>query len=293
MSKATDPIGEWLNEPGGIAERLRAARLRAGLTGTQLAAAHGWPQSKISKIENGRQAPTPSDIEAWMRDCGADDTEIEQLHALLDDMTSRHQDWRRRMRQGQAKVQAGYNELVRAAAVFREFTLVTVPGLLQTAEYARSPMKGGVVLHGAPADEVDAAVATRMQRQQYLYDQSKRFEFLLSEPVLRFLICPPDVVLGQLDRLLAVVTGLPNVRFGILPMEARLATIPQNSFVLIDDTAYVETFVGETVHTGAEAAAYSRVMDLLWNDAVTGDEARALIMRAVQAVQQIAEEQRA
>ena len=71
-----------------------------------------------------------------------------------------------------------------------------VPSLLQTAQYARFPIAEGVVLHGARADEVDAAVSARLQRQQFLYDPSKRFEFLLAEPVLRWLVCTADVMRG-------------------------------------------------------------------------------------------------
>ena len=44
-------------------------------------------------------------------------------------------------------------------------------------------------------------MATRLARQRYLYEPGKRFEFLLTEAVLRFLITPPDVMRGQLDRL--------------------------------------------------------------------------------------------
>jgi hypothetical protein len=57
-------------------------------------------------------------------------------------------------------------------------------------------------------------------------------------------------------------------------------TTPQNSFQLPDDVAIVETFVGETTHRDSEAVAYARVLDLLWEDAVTGDDARHLIVEA-------------
>ncbi|MGH3714350.1 MAG: helix-turn-helix domain-containing protein [Micromonosporaceae bacterium] len=288
MSKPVDPLTEWLTQPGGIAEILRSARLRAGLTGVELAERVGWQQSKVSKIENGRQLPTGVDVETWLTACGATVGEIESLTRSLDEVTGRHRDWRRRVRQGLVSIQAGYNDVARDATVIRYFATATVPGQLQTAEYARTRLAAGVVLHDASAEELADAVATRMRRQQYLYDTSKQFEFLLAEPVLRWLVDPPNVMLGQLDRLLAVVSGLPNIRFGILPELRPVSLSPQNAFVLFDDVAYVETFVGETVHVGDEAAAYHRVMDRLWADAVTGEEARRLIMRAVRDLQRIA-----
>src|SRR6266704_656331 len=63
---ALQPTGEWLNQPGGLAERLQRMRKAAGLTGDQLAARLGWKsRSKIPKLENGRQMPTEDEIRAW------------------------------------------------------------------------------------------------------------------------------------------------------------------------------------------------------------------------------------
>lgn len=282
MTRPTNPIEEWLTQPGGIAERLRAIRRRAGVTGGQLAEEHGWPPSKISKIENGRQTPTADDIRAWAASCSAGE-ETEDLLALLEQVQAKHEDWRRRLRSGQTAVQASYNDMVRDARVIRDFTTAYVSSMLQTAQYARYPILEGVRLHGAREDEVDRAVAVRMQRQQHLYDPGKMFEFLIAEPVLRWLICPPDVMRGQLDRLQAVV-GAPNIRLGVLPMGRPLATTPQNAFTMVGDVVLVETFVGETVHAGDQAAAFGRVMDQLWADAVEGEEARRLIVAAAAAL---------
>jgi transcriptional regulator with XRE-family HTH domain len=285
MTRPVNPTADWLTQPGGLAERLRSARLRAGITGVQLAEANGWPASKISKLENGRQSPTTLDIQAWTTTCGAE-TEADELVAMLDRVQARHQDWRRRIRSGQIAVQAGYNAMIRDARVVRDFATVYVPSLLQTAQYARFPIAEGVALHGARADEVDAAVTARLQRQQFLYDPSKRFEFLLAEPVLRWLVCTADVMRGQLDRLQTVV-GVPNIRLGVLPMGTPLSIAPQNSFAIVGTVVLVETFVGETIHVGDHVAAYTRVLDRLWEQAVEGEEARRLIVKAVDSLPEI------
>ncbi|PWU54038.1 hypothetical protein DLE60_05805 [Micromonospora globispora] len=161
--------------------------------------------------------------------------------------------------------------LVAESRVIRHFETVYVAGLLETADYARRVLAEMVELHNLDIADVDAAVATRMQRQQLLYDTSKRFEFLLAEPVLRWL--------------LQTVVGVPNIRFGILPLGVPLATTPQNSFQMYDDVAIVETFVGETTYRDDEAATYTRAIERLWNDAVTGEGARRLIVRAAQELQ--------
>lgn len=278
-------IEEWLSKPDGLADRLRALRTQAGRPGKELAADLGWQQSKVSRLENGKQMPSPDDIRAWAAGCGADDATTQDLLDLLGEAQTVHRNWKRRMRQGQAVVQAGYNQLAQRAKLIRHFETVYVPGLLQTAEYARRVLAEMVDLHGLAVEDVDAAVSSRLQRQQLLYDSGKRFEFLLAESVLHWLLCPPDVMVWQLDRLQTLV-NVPHVRFGILPMRTQLATTPQNSFQLYDNIAVVETFIGETVHQDDEAAAYARVMDRMWAEAVTGENARQLIIRAVQEISQ-------
>jgi transcriptional regulator with XRE-family HTH domain len=274
-----DPSHERLARPEGLAERMRRMRERAGLSGKALAAAAGWQPSKVSRLENARQRPTVTDVEAWSRACGADQTTTQGLLALLDDVESFHRDWKQRMRLGQAPVQADYNQLVAKATLIRHFETVYIPGLLQTPEYARRALGEMVDLHGLAVADVDDAIAARLRRQQLLYDEHKSFEFLLAESVLHWLLCPPQAMAAQLDRLQTVV-GLPNIRFGIIPFGVQLPVTPQNAFQLYDDIAIVETFIGETVHRGADAGAYAQAMDRLWAQAITGDDARHLIIRA-------------
>jgi hypothetical protein len=142
-------------------------------------------------------------------------------------------------------------------------------------------------LGNTDVDDVDAAVATRMKRQQALYDSGKSFEFLLAGPVLHWRLVPPVVMRAQLDRLQTVI-GLDHVRFGILPMDVELATTPQNSFQIYmrpEPVVVVETFVGEDAYLDTRRLeGYTRAMDLLWEEAVTGEDARRLIINATQAL---------
>jgi transcriptional regulator with XRE-family HTH domain len=272
-------LEQWLSLPDGPAARLRALRAQTGRSGKEFAEMLGWQPSKVSRLENGRQTPTSADLHAWVLACGVDAAVVDELRQLLERAHTAHRDWRRRMRLGQTPVQSDYNALTDQSSTIRYFETVYVPGYLQTAAYARRVLTEMVDLHGLAVDDVDAAVATRMQRQHALYDPGKQFEFLLAEPVLHWRLCPADVMRGQLDRLQAIL-GLPNIRFGILPMRpaAPLRTTPQNAFQLYDHTAVVESFVGEIVYRDERATAYARAMDRMWEEAVTGEEARQLIV---------------
>lgn len=262
-------VQEWLTEPGGLAERLRAMRKAAGLTGKELTQQTGFGQSKISKLETGRQTPTDDDLRRWADACGASS---ETTSALLEQraaLVERQRTWHRRLAgNGQTGVQRTFVELSHACRTFRNLELVTVPGLAQTPAYAAGVFAEMADLHGLGEDPA-AAVAHRMERQQVLYVPGKSFELLMSEGALRRVVGDLNVMRGQFDRL-RVLSGLENVRVGVLPLNCVLATTPQNAFALFDDEAYVETFTGETVHRGEEAAMYDRVMDRMWADAVEG-----------------------
>jgi hypothetical protein len=189
------------------------------------------------------------------------------------------------MSRGQARVQQTYNDLVREATLIRHFETVFIPGLLQVPEYARRVFEEMIELHQLEIDDVDAALAVRMERQRYLYDPGKRFEFLLAEPVLRFLLVPPTVMHAQLDRLQTVI-GLERVRFGIVPMGVVLTRTPQASvqiYVGEDTIAVAEDFAGETWHR-ENAEVYARGLDRMWEEAVEGDKARELIIQAAQSL---------
>jgi transcriptional regulator with XRE-family HTH domain len=280
-----ESLEEWLTQPEGLGTRLRALRVQAGLSGKDLADANGWAQSKVSRIENGKQIPSAEDINAWCRACSADTTAVTELLRKRDEARVAHVSFRSRMARGQAKVQQTYNDLVRDAALIRHFETVYVPGLLQIREYARRVFEEMIELHQLEIDDVDAALALRMQRQQFLYDPSKRFEFLLAEPVLRFLLVPPIVMRAQLDRLQTVI-GLEHVRFGIIPMGTVLTRTPQASvqiYVGAETIAVTEDFAGETWHR-ENVEAYNRGVDRMWEEAVEGDRARELLIRAAQAL---------
>lgn len=281
-----ESLEEWLTQPEGMATRLRALRAQAGLSGKRLAETNGWQQSKVSKIENGRQMPTAEDIDAWAQACGADQGTVRELQHLREEAQVTRITFRSHMRQGQKKVQEDYDALGRESHLIRNFETAYVPGLLQIPDYARRVLTEMIPLHGLEIDDVDAAVTARMQRQQVLYDPTKSFEFLIAEPALRWLICPPAVMRAQLDRLQTVI-GLDQVRFGILPMGVELPWAPQNSFAIFvsdDPVAIIETFLDQHPYRGEQVEHYSRMMDQLWEEAATGENARQLIIAATQAL---------
>jgi transcriptional regulator with XRE-family HTH domain len=197
------PTSEWLNQPGGLAERLTLMRKAAGLTQEALAALLNWPRSKVVKLENGKQMPVPSDLTQWAEALGRQDAVLDLL-PLLEEAQAVHRQWRHKIRAGHAAVQVEFDTLVRNGTVIRNFQTFLIPGLVQTPDYSRYRMLEAVRLHGFDPDKVEEAVGARMRRQEVLYDTRKSFEFIM-QAALDYLLCHPDVMRGQLDRLMGLL----------------------------------------------------------------------------------------
>ena len=276
------PADEHLTRPGGLAERLFRMRKAAGLTGDQLAEVLGWGtktgRTKVSKIENGKQTPTPKETRAWAEACGHPELAAELLD-LLADVQTMHTRWRRRIRGGHTAILEDIDRRTQASKRIRNAEVAIIPGLLQTAGYARSIITTVSATYGT--GDTDAAVQARMDRQRVLYDSSKTFEFVITEAALRLLPCPPHVMLGQLDRLMSM--DLPNVTLGIIPFNTELQVMPYNGFLLLDDNLTVETWSGKDEEPpGDETAVHHQIFEQLMAEAVTGEDARRLITAAAE-----------
>lgn len=108
-------------------------------------------------------------------------------------------------------------EGVRVLHVWDSFA---VNGLLQTPDYARHMSERYAMFQNPPRDTEDA-VRARMDRQRRLYRPGRCLNLLMWEGALRAQVCPPEVLAGQLDRLLGVI-GMDTVRLGIVPLNAAL-----------------------------------------------------------------------
>jgi transcriptional regulator with XRE-family HTH domain len=261
--------------------RLRELRRHSGLTGRELAGQLGWPASKISKLENGHQTPTDGDLRAWANATGAERV-VAELVASLHTLESQHAEWRRQLRGGLRSHQVELARLDEKTKLFRALESTFIPGLLQTAEYARARFAQSIRVLKVPND-VDEAVRVRLQRQEILYQSDKRFHFLLTEAVLRYRLCPVEVMLAQLDRLVAL-SAMRNVRLGIIPFETPYSVAPAHGFWLLDeDLVIVETFSAE-LHLAQppEIALYSAIFDRLAAIASYGRDARAVITRVME-----------
>lgn len=276
--RVTDSAHQQREALGG---QLRALRLDAGLSGAELARRNKWHQTKVSKIEYGRIRPSRDDIRAWCEHCNAVD-QVPDLIASLDNLNAAYLEWRKVLGTGTQRRQHALVNLTETSQIVRIYNPFFVPGFLQTAEYAAVVLQNVSKFYQTPND-VEAGVAKRLERQQLLYRGNRRFHFLIGEQALYTTVGADAVMIGQLDRLLAV-TGLPRVTLAVVPAMAEILFAPTNFSMFDNKIVLVEAITAElTITQPREIKTYHQAFDTLAGQSVTGEGARALIRKAIEA----------
>ncbi len=242
----------------------------------ELAALLGVSQGRVSQIETARYSLTPETL-ARLADALALPASVrDDLTAYLADLQTEVLSLRLASRRGHRANQARVGAAEEAASTIATYHMALIPGLLQTASYARHMLS--VLLPELTG--VDELVTGRLERQRILYDDSRRFRFLLTEWVLRTRLAPPSVLRGQIDRLLTLAVGLAHVEIRILPVGG----IPpkawaMSSFDVVDDEyVWVELQASEVItRDPVEVARYRATFEGLWLSALAGTSMLALL----------------
>ncbi len=264
-----------------LAVELRRLRDLAGLSGRQLAEHISISQSKVSRIESGLTIPSGPEVAAWAAAVNASGIATELLTMLTDAVYTEVHPWHAALRE-QVHLQDEIQEIENRVGAELTYEPTVVPGLLQTAEYARRVF---TMFEPAYAElDIPAVVAGRLDRQAALFDPARRFSFLVTEGALRWRVGAAHVLLSQLDRISSLST-LDNVSIGLIPHSALARTHSPHGFVIFesidhdgDALVMLETVHANlTVNDPLHVALYRRQWHLLGEMAVFGDEARQLL----------------
>jgi transcriptional regulator with XRE-family HTH domain len=273
-----DLSNEYERERDALASKLRDLRKHASLTGQELAAEVGMSQSKISKIETGRLVPSIADVERILEAVHAPKPQREDVLAHANTMLTEFSSYRLLHRRGLHIKQAEIRQLEEESAVVRVFNQSLVPGLLQTADYAREIIRRSAFIS---EDAVGRTVTARLERQTLLYEEGRRFVFVVLESALHHRYASKSAMRAQLDRMEAL-SSLPAVDLAIVSREQVLPYIPHNDYTIYDDASVaIETSTHHNVLTDErDVREYLRLFDAFRAVADSGDAARAILRRA-------------
>ncbi|MBH5336026.1 helix-turn-helix domain-containing protein [Streptomyces pactum] len=243
-NRASTVLGRKL---GGELLRLRDA---AGKTQAQAAGVLSATSTKIVKMERGWVPMRDPDIRALSEFYGlADPQAVKRLLDLarLDRERRKAKGWWQHS--PQAGALAEYIAMEDVASRVRTWQLSLIPGLFQTAEYARSlAVSGG---KWEDPDEIERIVEVRMKRQERLAGECPLHVYaVVWEAALRQLVGGRDVMRAQLGRLLEVAE-LSNVRLQVLPYWTGGHPCITGAFNIV---SFAETEAVDVVHVDSIAS---------------------------------------
>jgi hypothetical protein len=159
--------------------------------------ATGWAESKVSRLENGKQNPSEADIRVWCVKTNRQE-HVDDLIATVRHIDELWLEWRRQLQTGAERRQRKALPVYAKTKVFRIWHPTLVWGTLQTADYAAETFRQVVDYYEIP-DDAEAATAKRLERQQYLYRGNRIFNVVLGEQALYTNFGGPEVMKGVGD----------------------------------------------------------------------------------------------
>jgi transcriptional regulator with XRE-family HTH domain len=251
-----------------LGSQLRRLREAKGVTRDEAGYTIRASGSKISRMELGRVSFKERDVEDLLVLYGVDDDEAQALIALAKQANS--PGWWHKYGDVLPDWFQVYVGLEEAAALIRLYEVQFVPGLLQTADYARAVIKLG--LPSASAEEVERRVGLRTARQEVLTKESggPRLWAVVDEAALRRPIGGGEVMRAQFVRLIEAARE-PNITLQVVPFrsgghaaEAGAFTIMRFPEVDLPDVVYLEHLTSALyLDKREDVERYTEVMERL------------------------------
>jgi transcriptional regulator with XRE-family HTH domain len=259
---------------------LRKLRTDRGLSVEEATARLMFSPTKLSRIETGQSGASPRDIRDLSDLYGVTDpAERDRL------MTLAREGKQRGWWQDYELPYATYVGLEAEAVSIEVYEAGTVPGLLQTAEYARAMLL--VEVPPFSNEELERRLQARLTRQAHLLQsQGPRYHAILDESVLHRQVGGPQVMHAQLQRIIQSAQ-LRNVMIQVIPFDAGAHPAMDSVFnilgfekPLISDIVYVEGLVGNIyLERPTDLERYRKIFSFLQSLALNVSDSVTLIGR--------------
>jgi transcriptional regulator with XRE-family HTH domain len=199
-----------------LGRRLQDMRLGAGASLEDAAKALRVKALTIRRLEKAEVALKPLYVEKLLETFGADRQEIDEFVDLAEQ--ANEPGWWHSYRDAVPSWFTAYVSLETGAKTLRTYEPQYVTGLLQTPDYARAVLLGG--LPNGSEEELERRVELRLHRQSLLErEDAPTLWVVMEEAVLHRAVGSPDVMREQIERLLDV-SELAHVSLDIVPFAA-------------------------------------------------------------------------
>jgi transcriptional regulator with XRE-family HTH domain len=253
---------------------LRRARAAAGLSQDQLGQRLVFSGDLVGKIETCERAPTPD----FAARCDGVFPHLDGLFGRLLELARRwdgpYPQWFR-----------DWIDAERRATSLCWWEPLVVPGLLQTADYARAILGAGP---DALEDELEQMVAARIERQAILdRPRPPMLWVVLDETVLYRCVGSPKIMHEQLLHL-AELAGRPRIAIQVVPARVGVHAGLLGGFAIASvegapDIVYLETSAdGQVAEKPSVVAQVTLRLSTLRAVALPRDDSRDLILKVAE-----------
>ncbi|MGW4466500.1 helix-turn-helix domain-containing protein [Micromonospora sp. NPDC004704] len=223
MSRRIQPAVAGRN----VGAQLRELRVRRKLSLREVAAELDWPQSRLSRLEHGRQQVRTEEAAALLvvyRVTG------DERAALLRQVERAAEPGWWEAAVGLSAESRTLIHLEAEATTIIGCEPLLVPGLLQTPDYTRAVMESC----GVRKVDTQPRIAARLARQAILTrDTPPALHALIDEAALRRPVGGPQVMARQLRHLVSA-SERPNITLRVVPLAAGAHTGLDGAFALLD-----------------------------------------------------------
>jgi transcriptional regulator with XRE-family HTH domain len=270
-----------------VGSQLRGLREAAGISPDQAGYEIRASRSKISRLEHGRVGFKERDVVDLLTLYGVTDDQQRARMLQLAEQAN-NQGWWAKYDDVLPDWFETYVGLEQATSLIRTYEVQFIPGLFQTAEYARAVTVLGH--RGAPSEEIDRRVSLRLKRQQLLTGSEPRVWAVIDESALRRPLGGSEAMRDQLRRLIEVA-ALPHVTLQVMPFERGGHSAAGGSFSILrfdepdlPDIVYLEQLTGALyLDARDDVDHYQEVMNSLSIEAETPVESEKLLRKIIRA----------
>jgi transcriptional regulator with XRE-family HTH domain len=257
-----------------LGTQLRRLRESRNITAQEAARAIRGSESKISRIELGRNAVREVDIADLLNLYGiTDSAEREQLLTLASQ--ANQPGWWHRYQDVLPAWFQSYLGLEESAESIRSFDSQFVPGLLQTEDYAAAVIRLGQYSR----EETDRLVFLRKERQRRFAAGSLSLSAIIDEVALRRPVGCPGMMRRQLEYLLEI-SDRPGLTIQISPFLTGASYAAPGSFSILrfaaddlSDVVYVEQLTSALyLDKRPDVERYIEAMDRISASACTPEQ---------------------
>jgi transcriptional regulator with XRE-family HTH domain len=261
-------------EVGAALKRIREGR---GLPAYRLAEKLDWTPSHISRSEAGKRKVTDVDAGLYLGMCGVGNHEAQELLKVINEPD----DYRLQLHQGRIPDELRTLTFLESTAT-NIFAVepIFIPGVLQTANYARALFQEGGWFEES---QIEGRVQIRMSRATVL-DQPKppRFVFHIHENALRAVVGDSGIMNEQLLHLL-FLGDRPECAIRVIPASAGVRGMVVGSFHIFQykedpPVVYVQhETTSEFLENEDELASYTNLLNRVATVALDGPQTREFL----------------